>query len=349
MTVSRYFSIIIPVYNGGDQFKRCLTAVRQSTCTDWELIVVDDGSTDDSARLAEQFGASVLKTSGRQGPAAARNIGARAATGRYLFFIDADCEVQPATLTASAEILMNDAGLDALFGSYDDAPAAPGFIAQYKNLFHRYIHQRSNEAASTFWTGCGVIERSVFLALGGFDAQRFRRPSVEDIDLGYRLKQAGGRIHLARHVQVKHLKAWTLTGLLKSDILDRGIPWTRLILRDHAFMQDLNLQTHNRISVVAIYGLLISLGAAFFQPQAIVLVLALAGLLLWLNRDLYRFFNQKRGLLFALKVIPMHWLYYMYNALSFGCGLVLYWQERFKTETMPSPKPWVDSMESERN
>ncbi|MBI1879577.1 MAG: glycosyltransferase family 2 protein [Chloroflexi bacterium] len=349
MTPLPLFSIIIPVYNGGNLFKRCLTAIRQSSFTDWELLVVDDGSTDGSDRLAEQFGARVFKTKGRLGPAAARNLGAQAARGYYLYFIDADCELHPHTLANIAQVFQADPGLDALFGSYDDAPGAPNFIAQYKNLFHHYVHQNSNPEASTFWTGCGVIKRLQFLALGGFDLQRYRRPAIEDIDLGYRLKQAGGRIRLVKHVQVKHLKAWTFAGLLKSDILDRGIPWTRLLLKDKAFMSDLNLQTHNRVSVVAVYGLLLALVVSLFQPQGLFFALGLAALLLWLNQALYRFFYQKRGFVFMLWVIPMHWLYYIYNAVSFGCGLLLYWQEHLKAETMAPPKPLIDGIETDGN
>lgn len=344
-----FFSIIIPVYNGGMSFRCCLQALRDSSFTDWELLVVDDGSNDGSTAVAESYGARLLRTSGRLGPGAARNLGATAARGRYLYFIDADCAVHSRTLAQTVQILTADPGLDAVFGSYDDAPGAANFIAQYKNLFHHYIHQNSCEEAATFWTGCGAIRRERFLALGGFDVQRFRRPSVEDIDLGHRLKRAGGRIRLARQVQLKHLKRWTLPGLLKADILDRGIPWTQLILRDKVFRSDLNLQTHNRVSVVGVYGLLAALAAALFQPPAIWLALLLAGLLFWLNLPLYRFFYRKRGFFFTLRVVPLHWFYYAYNAVSFGCGLLLHGYEQFRPEMGLPPAPLVDGVEPDGN
>jgi hypothetical protein len=70
-----------------------------------------------------------------------------------------------------------------VFGSYDDSPPAPAFTAQYKNLIHRYYHQRPRREASTFWAGCGAVRRSVFLGLEGFDVERYRVPSIEDIEL----------------------------------------------------------------------------------------------------------------------------------------------------------------------
>lgn len=340
-------SVVIPVYNGGSLFLRCLSALKQSTFSNWELMVVDDGSTDASGLLAKQLGARVFTTPGHQGPAAARNLGGRFARGRYLLFIDADCAVHPDTLEKIAAIVTAEPDLDALFGSYDVDPSASNFFAQYKNLFHHYVHQHGRDDASTFWTGCGCIKRSRFLALGGFDVQRYRRPAIEDIDLGYRLKKAGGRIRLAKAVQVQHLKAWTLLALLRSDIVDRGIPWTRLILRDKIFAADLNLQTHNRVSVVAVYGLLVALLAGLWQPAGLPVALGLMLLLLWLNVDLYRFFYRKRGLVFLLGVIPAHWLYYGYNAVAFGLGLLLYWHERLRAEVIPPPESLTDGAESD--
>lgn len=342
------FSIIIPVYNGGYQFERCLRAIQDSTFLDWELIIVDDGSTDGSDTLVRQFQARLFATEKRLGPAAARNIGAKIARGRYLFFIDADCEVHPDTLAKAAQFLQNHYRVDAIFGSYDDAPAASGFVAQYKNLFHHYVHQNGNEEASTFWTGCGLIRRSCFLRLGGFDMQRYPHPSIEDIDLGYRLKQVGGKIRLVKDLQVKHLKEWTLFGLIKSDIFDRGIPWTRLILRDKAFVADLNLQTHNRVSVVAVYALVLALFGSFYSMFALDLALGLAILLFLLNLNVYRFFYRQRGLRFMIKAIPLHWLYYFYNGISFGCGLLLHWWAKFYPEPFRTPPPLADPRETER-
>ncbi|MBP8060165.1 MAG: glycosyltransferase family 2 protein, partial [Chloroflexi bacterium] len=123
------FSLIIPVHNGLAHLPRCLAGVQRSRFRDWELIVVDDGSADGSGRVAEAMGARVVVNRGRSGPAFARNLGASQATGQYLFFTDADCELHEDTLGNAAAILQTHPHLDALIGSYDDSPAHPGFIS----------------------------------------------------------------------------------------------------------------------------------------------------------------------------------------------------------------------------
>lgn len=324
-------SIVIPVYNGGAEFRDCLTAIAQSHYRNWELIVVDDGSTDQSAQLATEAGAKVIATEGRVGPGKARNLGAALGRGHYLCFIDADCEVHPDTLSLLAALLTSRPDIDAVFGSYDDAPRATNFVGQYKNLLHHYTHQHGHEEASTFWAGCGAVKRSLFLQLGGFDVERYRRPSIEDIDLGYRIRQAGGKIHLAKQVQVKHYKAWRLGTLIKTDVCDRGIPWTQLLLRSPGnFVNDLNLQTQSRMSVVAVYLLLFFTLISFNQREALIGSGLMVGLLLLLNADVYRFFYQKRGLIFMVKAIGMHWLYYFYSGVAFVAGYFLHWQSQWK-------------------
>ena len=322
-----FISIITPVYNGGYSFFCCLLAIERSQFTDYEHIVVDDGSTDESVAIARKFGKKILQTSGREGPGAARNLGAKEARGKYLCFIDADCEIQNDAIAKLAQLLQSKSEIDALFGSYDDMPKATNFMAQYKNLMHHYVHQQGNEDASTFWAGFGVVKRSLFLKLGGFDIERFPRPSIEDIELGHRLKESGANIYLAKDIQVKHHKAWKLFGLIKTDVFDRGIPWTKLLLSNRSnIVNDLNLQTNSRISLIATYSLLLCLITSLWNLAAIIPGCIFAILLLYLNWDVYRFFYQKRGLIFAFKVIPAHWLYYFYGGLSFALGTLLHWK-----------------------
>ncbi len=245
---------MIPAYNGGHNLDDCLNAIDRLLQAPDELIVVDDGSTDGSIERAASRGVRILRTSGRLGPAIARNIGAHAATGEILFFLDADVCVHPDAVGRVAAAL-SDPGVDAIIGSYDDDPSSPDFLSQYKNLMHCFVHQNASSEASTFWSGCGAIRRNVFLELSGFDAN-YARPAIEDIELGYRLREAGRRIVLDRDLRARHLKKWTFWGLVRTDVLDRGIPWTELILRDQRMPNDLNLQISQRISVGLVFTIL---------------------------------------------------------------------------------------------
>jgi len=146
-----FFSSILPVLDGGAAFAVCLRAISASSFRDWELIVVDDGSQDSSPTLAEAAGAKLIRTAGLLGPAAARNRGAREARGRFLFFLDADCEVHPDTFARAADRLRSEPDLGALFGSYDDDPAVRGAVARFRNLLHPWVHQNGDPEASTFW------------------------------------------------------------------------------------------------------------------------------------------------------------------------------------------------------
>jgi glycosyltransferase involved in cell wall biosynthesis len=216
---------------------------------------VDDGSTDPSAEVARRYGARVLATKGRRGPAHARNLGADAASGEIVFFIDSDVSVYPGTLGRILSNFRENPGVAAVIGSYDDSPGSGDFLSQYRNLMHCYVHQTGKKKACTFWSGCGAIRKDVFLQHHGFN-ESYGRPAIEDIELGYRLAAGGCKVVLDRHLLVKHLKRWSLWGVVKTDIMDRGIPWTELILRDQRLPNDLNVQLSQRLSVALVFLML---------------------------------------------------------------------------------------------
>jgi hypothetical protein len=227
--------------------------------------------------------------------------------------------VGPHTLATAASAARAGDG-DAIFGSYDDAPAAAGLVARYKNLFHHYVHQRSAASARSFWAGCGAVRRAAFLAVGGFDERRYPRPSIEDIEMGYRLADAGYRIRFRPDLTVKHLKAWTLRGLVRSDVVDRGVPWTELMLRRGRIPDELNVRWRERVSVAAAWLLIGCLAASPWLP---LLLLPAAACAIWLavaHFDLYRFLARRESLGFALASVPLHWLYLAYCGVAFVWG-----------------------------
>jgi glycosyltransferase involved in cell wall biosynthesis len=274
-------AVIIPVYNGAAYLRVCLEQLSQSSVTPHETIVVDDGSTDSSMQVAKEFGVTVISTGGRRGPAVARNLGANAAQSDLLYFIDSDVCLHRDTIEQVLAHFEEDAALDALIGSYDDSPQCKDFLSQYKNLMHCFVHQRGRREACTFWSGCGAIRRPVFFEHSGFN-ESYGRPAIEDIELGYRLARAKRKVLLDPDVRVKHLKTWSFFNLVKTDIMDRGIPWTELILRDKRLPNDLNLQLSQRVSVALVFLLvgITCLGAFFMGASLIAPLLAVLFLML---------------------------------------------------------------------
>jgi len=321
-------SIVIPVHNGGESFIRCVKSIKKWNALA-EVIVVADGDSDGSWKIAEESGFRVIRLPETGGPARARNVGAKAASRDILFFVDADVEIHPATVPRVVAAFQNNPDIVALIGSYDDSPGADNFLSQYKNLFHHYTHQDGKEAASTFWGACGAIKKNIFLEMGGFD-EDYRKPCVEDIELGYRLRQAGYNIRLCKCVQVKHLKQWRTFSLLRAEIFYRALPWMALLLtiqktdpeQYKAFSSDLNLKWSSRLSVILVYGLCLAGIAAIWWTPLIWSVILFLILLLLINWPIYRFFYRKRGGLFTLRVLPWHWLYFFYSGLAFVVGMV---------------------------
>jgi glycosyl transferase family 7 (putative galactosyltransferase) len=203
-----------------------------------------------------------------------------------------------------------------VFGSYDDAPAHRSLVSLYKNLQHHFVHQHSQREASTFWTGLGAIRRDIFFKMGGFN-ESFARPSIEDIELGIRLRRSGHRIWLCSDIQATHLKRWSLLSLLQTDIFDRAVPWTQLILATSHTPTDLNLDFRNRASalVVWMFCLLVMLG--FRSPPVWIGALIFLGMLVALNYPLYQTFSKIGGVGFAVVALGLHMLYFAYSSLTF--------------------------------
>jgi GT2 family glycosyltransferase len=280
--------------------------------------VVDDHSSDNSVAVAESFNTRIIRLDRQYGAAYARNRGAEAARGDILLFVDSDIVINHDCMEKVVKAFHDHPGIAALFGSYDDEPGCSDFCSQYKNLFHHYVHQTSMEDASTFWCGCGAIRREIFIKSGGFDQDRYSNASIEDIELGSRLKSMGYRILLYKDLQVKHLKRWTFFLLLRADIFYRAMPWSSLIIERNLMISDLNLQISDKISAGLVCLSAVMLPFSIAYPKIIYVVILNLSVVFILNYKLYGFFFKNRGLKFAVLVFNMQLLYYIYSSAAFA-------------------------------
>lgn len=298
-----------------------MEAVVASVGKDAEVIVVDDGSRDRTREVAQASGVRVLEQR-QQGPAAARNTGARASSGEYLVFVDSDVVAHRDAIGRLVGVLESEASISAAFGCYDATPRVRGVVARYRNLLHAYTHQTGAREASTFWAGLGVVRRTAFEEAGGFDAGRFERASIEDIEFGMRLRASGGRIRLDPEALGTHCKEWTLGGMVQTDLWCRAVPWTRLLRQAGAMPNDLNLKWSQRWSVALVWGMvpaaLIGLLDARWVAIAALLGLAQVGL----NRGFLGWVWRKSGARTAMASVPLHWLFHWVAGLGYLIGNV---------------------------
>lgn len=311
-------SVIMPVYNGIDYIMKSLPPLlemrRRGSVS--EVIVVDDSSTDETAQWAGDMGARVIPSGGRLGPGAARNIAAEQAVGDVLWFVDADVIVHDDAVTYLLEGFV-DSGVVAVFGSYDDHPPAENFLSQYKNLVHHFYHHRGKREANTFWSGCGAVRKKAFLEVGGFDVVRYVRPSIEDIELGYRLRRAGGKILLIPELQSTHLKVWRFVNLVHTEVFCRAIPWARLMFEHTGLVDDLNTGTGERLRALLSGLLLLALLAALTGTLSWWAPLIVFAVAIGANFPLFSLFRNRKGLLFAILGLGFHQVYYLYSGLAF--------------------------------
>jgi glycosyl transferase family 2 len=290
--------VVIPATDSPQTLQRCLAALEAGT-----------RKPDSLAVLAEPAGI---------GPAAARNLGAAECEADVLVFVDSDVEVHPEALALIERRFAAEPDLAALFGAYDDDPADPALTSRYRNLLHHHVHAEGAGEAETFWAGLGAVRRARFEAVGGFDAELFPQPSVEDIELGMRLRRLGARIVLDPQIRGRHLKGWTPVSMVRTDFGRRGVPWARLLLRQGGDSTALNLGQRRRASAAVSVALLGALLA--HRPRLAAAALA-ANLIL--DRDLYALLARRGGARLLAAGVGLHQLHQLAAAAAVPAAVVL--------------------------
>jgi len=313
-------AVVVPAYDAAHFLGRSLPPLLGAR-PDLSVVVVDAGSTDGTGALARQLGARVVRLPVREGPAGARNAGVAAAESELVLFVDADCVIHGDAIERVRDAFRAEPELVALCGSYDAHPPERNFFSLYMNLRHHYTHQRARREPATFWAGCGAVRREAFLRAGGFDAERYPRPEIEDIELAGRLRPLG-RLRLDPELQVTHLKRWTFHSVVETDLFRRALPWARLIRETGKLPDDLNLRRSQRMAAalapLALLALPLGpwaaatgrLGLAAACGAALAASLGLAG-------GMLACFARNAGPSFAVRAWLFHQVHLSYSALAF--------------------------------
>ena len=196
-------SVIIPAYNAAGTIAKTLEALtRQDYKGPFEVIVVDDGSTDDTPAAVKHFPNVKYVRQDNAGPAAARNHGARLAAGQHLCFTDSDCVPHADWLT----LLLNGfhrLDITVVAGSYGIAnPQSRLARGIHREILFRHTHLLP-QFPKVFGSYNFCVKKEMFERVGGFETT-YRQASGEDNDLSYKILAAGGRIYFEPKALVDH-------------------------------------------------------------------------------------------------------------------------------------------------
>jgi len=311
------FSVIVPAFNAESTITPCLEAILASEFRNFELLVVDDASTDKTAETASRLPCRLIRHPDRRGPAAARVTGKEHALGETLVFIDSDILIQNDTLQRVADIFVRQPQIAACTGILSASHPNRNFFSVWKNHYLNETHRQCPNEADFIYGSFFAVRKEDF---------RFRlniKRYVEDTELGLRMIQSGLKIAHEKDLQVIHLKKYSFFSLLKNDFL---VPffWTRLfiqfgglsnVLRKrrfcHAGAAQLSAVAASFLSVPAL-GLMPPLGG----------VLILASVLFSMNFHLRTY--SKFGPAFTVKSIVFTWLDQLVMAAGILLGFIVH-------------------------
>lgn len=312
--MSRRISVIIPNYNGAKTIGHCLDAVYSSRYPDYEVIVVDDGSTDTSLEIIRKYPCKLITPGVHGGASKSRNIGAGNCTGEILFFIDADCVVFDDTLERVDRCYADENTI--IGGSYTPRAYDSSFFSDFQSVFVHYCETKRPDP-DYIATHALVIDARLFRRSGGFPEDFL--PILEDVEFSHRLRREGCRLMLCRDLLVRHIFNFTPVTSIRN-ALRKSFFWTMYSLRNRDVLADsgtasiglkMNVLSLFLILVVCLASLLTGTGlplaaapAAFFASAVV-------------NRGLFLAFLKTKGPVFAVLAV----LYYSTAyAAAVGCG-----------------------------
>lgn len=299
-------SVVVPAYNAAAHLPACLSGLKaqDATASTFEVIVVDDHSTDSSTEIAGDADARLLQHDTNRGAAAARNTGAKAAKGAVLLFLDSDVIPDPGLITATLELFPEQsAAARVVTGRYSDLPANDTAFARYKSLWTFYCWQRSGGTqghSSHIQGALTAITAPLFDELGGFD-ETYCGGSVEDYEFSLRLREAGQPILFDDRITGRHHFPGYRT--CARNYWDRARMWTRLAPQGRRFSSG---QANPRAAAASLFALGSALGHAV---PLVGLPFALASGLGYVIAagPFLNFVRQRQGLAAAAYATAAHW------------------------------------------
>ncbi|MFC1844641.1 glycosyltransferase family 2 protein [Thermodesulfobacteriota bacterium] len=308
LSATPFISIIIPNHNGEKTIGLCLEAACSSNYSNFEIVVVDDSSTDNSIALIAPYPCRLIRLPEHGGASRARNVGAENSKGDVLFFIDADCLLQKDTLAKAASAYINNGPEIIIGGTYTRLPYDQNFFSIFQSIFIHYSETKNIQNPDYIATHAMLIRAEVFKTSGGLNEEFM--PILEDVEFSHRLKRLGYRLRMEPAIQVQHIFDFTLKKSFRNGIRKTKY-WSIYSIKNKDLLSDSGTASQEfKFNVLSCFANLIFLFLALLLNNWVVTVpvLFLYGTNLYFNRNLIRAFIKTRGSSFAISAV----LYYTF-------------------------------------
>ncbi|MBU0480544.1 MAG: glycosyltransferase [Proteobacteria bacterium] len=260
-------SVIVPNHNGAETIALCLEALLASHHDSYEIIVVDDCSSDNSVAIIKEYPCRLIRMDAHGGAAAARNLGARNSRGRTLFFTDSDCLVLPETLTLAEQAVLLAEPHTIIGGTYTCRPHDPGFFSLFQSVFIHYSELKNPENPDYIATHAMALDASTFRNSGGFREDFL--PILEDVEFSHRLKQQGCRLRMRPEILVRHFFGFSLASSMANGYRKAKF-WTRYSLLHKDLLTDSGTASFElKISVILFHVFALLAVGWLLMPDAI--------------------------------------------------------------------------------
>lgn len=301
-------SIIIPTYNQAKNLNQLLSSLVSLAPKDWEIIVIDDASTDNTPEITKKFPVKYHRFTKNQGPAKARNTGAKLAQGEIFVFFDADVLPFKNTLKEALRFFEKDPKISAVSGMWAKTQETNSFFPQYKALrdWSYFFNEAEKKGVYYFTPRVAAIKKSVFFKAGGFNTQ-YKKADMEDLEFGFRLEKITP-IHFSPKFLVKHQFKGAFVQI--KNYFKRTYYFLELFSVYRQFCRTVSTPKEALAVLLAAFSFFILISGFFYQPILLSLPLVLA-IYLYQERRFLSFFYSEKGLLFTLKALFFNYLLHL--------------------------------------
>ncbi len=315
-----FISVVIPNHNNSSIIGACLRAAFAVDYDNYEVIVVDDCSADNSVEIIESFPCKLIRLTEHAGASGARNAGAYSSQAEVLFFIDADCLLKSDALSIAVESLAKYGAGTIIGGTYTLLPYDMRFFSIFQSVFIHFFETKNCGNPDYVATHAMLINKKIFLESGGFSEDFM--PILEDVEFSHRLRRAGFKLVMEPRLMVTHVFNFSMVRSLRNAVRKSDY-WTAYSISNQDLLSDsgtASVELKANVAAAFLCILLILTWVLWPAEWLLYLCGAIGMANILVNRLLFRLFFQAKGTGFGLLAS----VYYMtLYAFAVGAGAVI--------------------------